>query len=204
MSMEPIADSYTLLDIQPGTSLQEIQQSYEDLLTIWSPIRFDVGSRLRILTEKKIKEIHTAYDSLRGYYASEVQRIVAQSVIPAQTTLEPGQSIQFRLVGMNLDGKVVEIDYVRWSSNGGTINSSGVFSNQTKGCFTVTAHLGGFQAFASVEVFDPYPYRSEFTSDSSYFSVAESTDGFTVFCKFFIFGMALGLIGIIIVLMAAA
>lgn len=167
MSTEPIADSYALLEIQPGASLQEIQQSYEDLLTIWSPMRFDAGSRLRTKTEKKIQEIDTAYDALRGYYASEIQRIVAQSVIPAQATLEPGQSTQFRLVGIDLDGKVVEIDYVRWSSDGGTITNNGVFSGQTKGHFMVMAHLGAFQAVASVEVLESSSRSSEVSQTQS-------------------------------------
>lgn len=110
---------------------------------------------------------------MRGYFATEKQEIVAQNIIPATATVEIGESIKFRLVGMNLTGELVEINDVRWSwmQDGSSVsNLNGEFVSNSTGNFIVTVHLGIFQATASVTV------KPLAASSDSFKSVGQSSN----------------------------
>ena len=56
---------YEILELNPGSSLEEVKQAYRDSVSIWHPDRFG-GSNPRLIrkAEGKLKEINEAYETL--------------------------------------------------------------------------------------------------------------------------------------------
>ncbi|MBW2078781.1 MAG: DnaJ domain-containing protein, partial [Deltaproteobacteria bacterium] len=59
-----------ILELQPGASLEELNQAYKDLVNIWHPDRFAHNPRLKGKAEKKLKEVNQAYEALRPLLSS--------------------------------------------------------------------------------------------------------------------------------------
>lgn len=82
------------------------------------------------------------------------------TVTPNSQTLLLGDSLKFGARGYDANGKLIAIAPApTWSvvANGGTINSSGLFTGAVAGTFanTVKATSGGVSGFATVTVLDP-------------------------------------------------
>jgi len=59
-----------ILELQPGASLEELNQAYKDLVNIWHPDRFAHNPRLKGKAETKLKEVNQAYEALRPLLSS--------------------------------------------------------------------------------------------------------------------------------------
>jgi preprotein translocase subunit Sec63 len=66
-----IHDSYTVLDLAPGCSIEELKLAYKDMVQVWHPDRFAHNPRLGQKAEDKLKQINLAYETLE---AAIVQR----------------------------------------------------------------------------------------------------------------------------------
>ena len=54
-----------LLEIERGVSLEEMRQSYRDLVRVWHPDRFEADARLRAKAAARLAEINQAYRYLQ-------------------------------------------------------------------------------------------------------------------------------------------
>lgn len=60
-----------ILELQPGASMDELNQAYKDLVNIWHPDRFSNNPRLKQRAEEKLKEVNQAYEALKPVLSSE-------------------------------------------------------------------------------------------------------------------------------------
>jgi uncharacterized protein YjbI with pentapeptide repeats len=66
---------YRALELEPGASLEEVNQAHKDLALVWHPDRLPQDStRLQEKAHAKIKEINNARDRLREHQANQVDR----------------------------------------------------------------------------------------------------------------------------------
>jgi len=69
--MSDLEKSYKVLGLEPGASLEEVNQAYKDLAFIWHPDRIPQDNpRLRQKAEERLKEINHARDQLRSHRAN--------------------------------------------------------------------------------------------------------------------------------------
>ena len=68
------ADCRTL-EVEPGSSIEEIRQAYRDQTKIWHPDRFSNDIRLQKKAEEKIKQINLAYQRLCGVRPYELPEL---------------------------------------------------------------------------------------------------------------------------------
>jgi len=69
---EQFTRSYSILDLQPGASWDELRSAYRSLVKTWHPDRFQLDSERR-RAEEKTKEITRAYKTLADYYRKHGQ-----------------------------------------------------------------------------------------------------------------------------------
>jgi DnaJ domain len=55
---------YEILELDPGTSLEEIKHAYKDLVFVWHPDRFAHNPRLQQKAQQRLTEINEAYEQL--------------------------------------------------------------------------------------------------------------------------------------------
>ncbi|WP_246559612.1 pentapeptide repeat-containing protein [Leptothoe kymatousa] len=66
--MDDIAKAYTVLELEPGASLEDVNQAYKDLVFIWHPDRIPAdNSRLRDKAQDKLKLLNEARSRLKQY-----------------------------------------------------------------------------------------------------------------------------------------
>ncbi len=66
--MQELENAYRVLDLEPGASLEDINQSYKDLVFIWHPDRLPKdNTRLIEKAQEKIKQLNQARDYLRTH-----------------------------------------------------------------------------------------------------------------------------------------
>jgi uncharacterized protein YjbI with pentapeptide repeats len=69
--MSELEKCYKVLGLEPGASLEEVNQAYKDLAFIWHPDRIpEDNRRLRQKAEERLKEINHARDQLRSHRAN--------------------------------------------------------------------------------------------------------------------------------------
>lgn len=56
---------YRVLELEPGASIEEVNQSYRDMVFVWHPDRFVNHPRLQEKAHVKIQEINEARDRLQ-------------------------------------------------------------------------------------------------------------------------------------------
>jgi hypothetical protein len=61
-----IHDAYTVLDLAPGCSLDELKLAYKDMVQVWHPDRFTHNPRLGQKAEDKLKKINLAYETVEA------------------------------------------------------------------------------------------------------------------------------------------
>jgi curved DNA-binding protein CbpA len=65
--MSNLDECYSILGLQPGASLDEVNQAYKDLVFVWHPDRLPQDNpRLVQKAQEKLKEINDARDRLRS------------------------------------------------------------------------------------------------------------------------------------------
>ncbi len=62
---------FEILEIDASASLDEVNQAYRDLVSIWHPDRFSGNLRLKIKSEEKLKEINEAYKETISFFSSK-------------------------------------------------------------------------------------------------------------------------------------
>jgi uncharacterized protein YjbI with pentapeptide repeats len=78
---------YKVLELEPGASLEEVNQAHKDLALVWHPDRLPKDStRLQEKAEAKLKEINHARDRLREHKA-----VQSNSHTPATAQRQPAQ-----------------------------------------------------------------------------------------------------------------
>jgi curved DNA-binding protein CbpA len=70
--MSKLDECYKVLELEPGASLEEIQQGYKDLALVWHPDRFPNHPRLQQKAHKKLQEINEAHQHLRSHTYTSV------------------------------------------------------------------------------------------------------------------------------------
>ena len=67
--IQNLEQHYKILGLEPGASLEEVNQAYKDLVFIWHPDRVpQENERLVKKSVEKIQQINEARDSLRSYH----------------------------------------------------------------------------------------------------------------------------------------
>lgn len=66
--MNDLDKYYKILELEPGATLEEVNQAYKDLAFIWHPDRIPKDNiRLQQKAQEKLKEINEARDRLRSF-----------------------------------------------------------------------------------------------------------------------------------------
>ncbi|MGB3613268.1 MAG: J domain-containing protein, partial [Elainellaceae cyanobacterium] len=64
--MDDLERWYRVLDLEPGASMDDVNQSYKDLVFIWHPDRIPKdNTRLQQKAQEKLKQLNQARDRLR-------------------------------------------------------------------------------------------------------------------------------------------
>ena len=72
---DDLAHWYKILELEPGASLEEVNQAYKDLAVVWHPDRLPQDSlRLQAKAQEKLKEINNARDRLREHQADRISK----------------------------------------------------------------------------------------------------------------------------------
>jgi len=86
---------FEILELNPDASPDELKQAYKDLVNIWHPDRFSTNPRLKQRSEKKLKEVNQAYETLKSLLPSKPELDKEAEKAPhaqaqAKTQAEPG------------------------------------------------------------------------------------------------------------------
>jgi uncharacterized protein YjbI with pentapeptide repeats len=86
--MEDLAQCYQLLGLEPGASLEDINQAYKDLAFVWHPDRLPPDNpRLQAKAQEQLKQINQARELLRSHRQIPDNRGTRKSpASPPQTT----------------------------------------------------------------------------------------------------------------------
>ncbi|MCP4579037.1 MAG: J domain-containing protein [Deltaproteobacteria bacterium] len=79
-----IKKCYETLELTPHVTLEEVRQSYKDLVNIWHPDRVPDNPRLKKKAEEKLKEINAAYGELTSFLSSKQSTRSAVQKAPSQ------------------------------------------------------------------------------------------------------------------------
>ncbi|MEG4270788.1 MULTISPECIES: J domain-containing protein [unclassified Microcoleus] len=76
--MADINRCYEILEIEPGSSLEEIKRAYRDLAFVWHPDRFANNDRLQQKAQQRLTEINQAYQQLVLFLSQPESRSIEQ------------------------------------------------------------------------------------------------------------------------------
>ena len=62
--LENLTECYRILDLAPGSSLDQVKASYRELVKVWHPDRFAHDPKLQAKAQEKLKQINAAYERL--------------------------------------------------------------------------------------------------------------------------------------------
>lgn len=82
--MNQLEKYYRMLELEPGASLDEVNQSYRDMVLVWHPDRFANHPRLQQKAHAKIQEINEAREQLQA-----LERIAQTIASPTKFTAKP-------------------------------------------------------------------------------------------------------------------
>jgi hypothetical protein len=63
-----IRQSFEILELQQGATLDDARQAYKDIANVWHPDRFAANPRLKHKAEQKLKEVNLAYETLKAFF----------------------------------------------------------------------------------------------------------------------------------------
>jgi DnaJ-class molecular chaperone len=66
-----IRRSLKTLEIDRTASIDDVNQAYKDIVSVWHPDRFAHNPRLRRKAEEKIKDVNIAYETLKSFYVQK-------------------------------------------------------------------------------------------------------------------------------------
>ena len=71
--MEDIERCYQVLDLEYGTSLEEVEKAYRELSKVWHPDRFlKENPSVQQKARDKQRDINQAYEQLQGYHSEQL------------------------------------------------------------------------------------------------------------------------------------
>lgn len=85
---------YEILGVGRDTPLDEVHQSYRDLVRVWHPDRFSGDYRLSRISEEKLKLINEAYREIRAHIERSTtpeQGVLFKDRRPANGSASPGE-----------------------------------------------------------------------------------------------------------------
>ncbi|KAF3884492.1 MULTISPECIES: pentapeptide repeat-containing protein [Nostocales] len=89
--MSELERYYRLLELEPGATLEEVNQAYKDLAFVWHPDRLPKENvRLQEKAQKKLKDINEARDKLRSF-KSQYQMSHSRAAYTSYTPTKPPQ-----------------------------------------------------------------------------------------------------------------
>lgn len=91
--------------------------------------------------------------TLGGYSNVSTPDLASISISPASSTIELNSTVQLSAAGFDAGGNAVSIS-PSWSSSGGSISSSGLFTANTVGTFSISATDRGIVGNASITVIE--------------------------------------------------
>ena len=101
--IQNLEQHYKVLGLEPGASLEEVNQAYKDLVFIWHPDRVPQDNeRLVKKSVEKIQQINEARDSLRSYhrkYKSAPGKSKSKSKAPAASSTQTSRAKNERPYG---------------------------------------------------------------------------------------------------------
>jgi len=59
-----LSDCYTILEVPETASVEQIRESYKNLVKVWHPDRFPNDAKLREKADHKLKQINAAYEKV--------------------------------------------------------------------------------------------------------------------------------------------
>ncbi|HTB63867.1 MAG TPA: J domain-containing protein [Opitutales bacterium] len=83
-----LLEFYRTLDLEPGASLEEVEQARETLAKTWDPNRFGKDPQQRRRAEKKLRQINRAYERLSSEL-KEGDDAVAVETLETEAPVEP-------------------------------------------------------------------------------------------------------------------
>jgi curved DNA-binding protein CbpA len=96
--MQELDTAYRILDLEPGASMEEVNQAYKDLVFIWHPDRLPKDNlRLVEKAQEKIKQLNQARDYLRTH--ARVGTTAASNSHAASSTASNGYRSRTRPYG---------------------------------------------------------------------------------------------------------
>ncbi len=91
--MSEMEQYYRVLEIEPGATLEEVNQAYKDLVFIWHPDRIpQENHRLQKKAQDKLKAINEARDKLRSLHGKQkniYHSPASQAKTPPESTYKP-------------------------------------------------------------------------------------------------------------------
>jgi curved DNA-binding protein CbpA len=72
--LNDLQDSYRVLELEPGATLEDAKRSYRELVKVWHPDRFANDPRLQKKAQEKLKEINLAYERICNGEKAEPRR----------------------------------------------------------------------------------------------------------------------------------
>lgn len=102
-------------------------------------------------------KVYASVGSIQGFEIIEVQPGMLSyiEIDPSEVTLNISENVQFSAAGFDSDGNVVFLDPNWVSSGGGSMHSSGIFTAETPGTWTVYCNYSGVSGEAVVTVNSP-------------------------------------------------
>lgn len=67
---------FEILELDLDSTPEEAQQAYKDMVNIWHPDRFNNNPRLKQKAEERLKEINTAYETVKSFLCSRREQAV--------------------------------------------------------------------------------------------------------------------------------
>jgi hypothetical protein len=112
-SVKPnIRECYSLLDLEPGCTIDDLKTAYKDMVQVWHPDRFTHNLRLSEKAEAKLKRINFAYENLEPLILQRQAQEVARQ-FEAHTVSKPSSKPRFDPIPAPQTTKL-RIAYVLW------------------------------------------------------------------------------------------
>ncbi|GEM_PF-271792 len=78
-------ECYRILDLEPGSSLQDVKKAYRQLAKVWHPDRFSQDPKMAQKATEKLKEINSAYELLRVHLENDREEYQTWRQRPSRT-----------------------------------------------------------------------------------------------------------------------
>ncbi len=85
-----IQRSLKILEIDRTASIDDVNQAYKDIVSVWHPDRFTHNPRLKRKAEEKIKDVNIAYETLKSFYALKQTQDEEEKGSPFDTDADVG------------------------------------------------------------------------------------------------------------------